>query len=101
MRFSVGSLEEIVDELPVHFFGQNAGVFFVLVAACQQGWEEDSLEVGLREVDEREVAQLLKNRRLLAALNNDLKSIKKYFLTRKTLSMKKSKYIVTYSTRSL
>ena len=74
MRFSIWSLEKVVDELPVHFFGQNSGVFFVLVAAGQQGRKEDPLEVGLREVDEGKVTELLKDRRLLAALNDDLKN---------------------------
>lgn len=73
VAFSVGTFQEVVDEIPVHLFGKDAGVFVVVVAAGKQRWEENSLQVRLRKVDERQVAKLLKDRRLLPALNDHLR----------------------------
>ena len=72
MVLAIGSFEKVVDEVPAHFFRQDAGVLVVVVAAGQQRGEQDPLELRLREEDEGQVAKLLKNRRLLSALNDHL-----------------------------
>jgi hypothetical protein len=45
MHFSVRALEEIIDELPVHLFGQDSSILLILVAAKVERFINNSTTV--------------------------------------------------------
>ena len=66
------ALHVLPEEAEAHLLGEDAGVDLVVVAGGEQRGEEDALQLGLREVVDGQVAQLLQDRGLVARLHDRL-----------------------------
>ena len=66
------SLHKVLDQLPRHLLRQYRHVDLIVVAAGEQGWEQDSLQLWLTEVLEGKVGKLLEHRWLTARLDYGL-----------------------------
>ena len=66
------ALDVLPEEAEAHLLGQHAGVDLVVVARRQQRREENALQLGLREVVDGQVAELLQDGRLVAGLHDRL-----------------------------
>lgn len=63
------ALHKVIDELPGHLLAENCRVLRVATAGGKEGWEENGLQLGLREELEGQVGQLLEHRWLRTALH--------------------------------
>ena len=66
------ALDVLPEQAEAHLLGEHARVDLVVVAGGQQRGEEDALQLGLREVVDGQVAQLLQHGRLVARLHDRL-----------------------------
>lgn len=67
------SVHELLDERVAHLLTEDGAVLRVVVAGGHQGGEQHGAQLGLGEVREGQIAQLLQNGRLVARLQDRLR----------------------------